>query len=412
MDIKNIYRRMYYSVYHIHGSYQSQWIIILQYHEKHRKMSQRILFVHQSAELYGSDRTFEQSIRAYKTTYPNSCINVILPYEGPLIDKIKPYVNKVYIEPLAVLRKANLKSFRLLNVPAFIRSVRKAKKMINAHDLTYINTVVIIDYLIASRLAKRSCLVHVHELPVGIEKIILSCLLNLSSGLVVFNSQPTKHAFILPEKRKTYVILNGSNIKNDTPIDDASHLKILLIGRFSTKKGQMLFLQSLALLPGSIKHNIEVRLVGDVYQNQMHFKQEIIENINKLALGYNVQLCKFTDDPTQHYLWSNLVVVPSLKPEPFGLVAIEAMGYGRPVIAAQHGGLRDIIVNKVTGLFFQPGNRNDLAEKIIYYANNTQYLKTHGEAGRTVFIENYDESHYLKNMTKAIDSQLEAVATR
>jgi len=383
----------------------------LQYYEKYRKMNKRILFVHQSAELYGSDRTFEQSIRAYKTAHPNSCINAILPYEGPLIDKIKPYVNKVYIEPLAVLRKANLKSLKLLNIAAFIRSVRKAKKMIHAHDLTYINTVVIIDYLIASRLAKRACLIHVHELPVGIEKIILSCLLSLSCGLVIFNSQPTKHAFILPKERKTCVILNGTNIKNDAPIDDLSHLRILLIGRFSTKKGQMLFLKSLALLPNSIKHNIEVRLVGNVYQNQIHFKQEIIEYISRLALGNNIQLCNFIEDPTQHYLWSNLVVVPSLKPEPFGLVAIEAMGYGRPVIAAQHGGLGDIIVDKVTGLFFKPGNSNDLAEKLSYYANNVQSLKVHGEAGRTVFIKNYDELHYLKNMTQAIDSQLESVTT-
>jgi len=126
-------------------------------------------------------------------------------------------------------------------------------------------------------------------------------------------------------------------------------------------------------------------------------------------LGKRVQVCKFTEDPTHHYLWSNLVVVPSLKPEPFGLVAIEAMGYGRAVIAAQHGGLRDIIVNDVTGLFFEPGNPNDLSDKLNYYANNTRYLKIHGEAGREIFIKNYDESHYLKNMTQAIDSQLESI---
>jgi glycosyltransferase involved in cell wall biosynthesis len=52
--------------------------------------------------------------------------------------------------------------------------------------------------------------------------------------------------------------------------------------------------------------------------------------------------------------------VPSLEPEPFGRVAIEAMSFGKPVIAAAHGGLLDIVADGATGRLFAPGDANAL----------------------------------------------------
>jgi glycosyltransferase involved in cell wall biosynthesis len=51
-----------------------------------------------------------------------------------------------------------------------------------------------------------------------------------------------------------------------------------------------------------------------------------------------------------------VAVVPSVWPEPFGLVAIEAMAAGRPVIASAIGGLVDIVVDGVTGILVPPGD--------------------------------------------------------
>ena len=86
-----------------------------------------ILFVHQSAELYGSDRTFVQSIRACRMKYPHALITVLLPFEGPLIDYIQPVANQVIIDDdLIILRKSTFVRTIILKPVNFIRQILKS----------------------------------------------------------------------------------------------------------------------------------------------------------------------------------------------------------------------------------------------------------------------------------------------
>jgi glycosyltransferase involved in cell wall biosynthesis len=62
------------------------------------------------------------------------------------------------------------------------------------------------------------------------------------------------------------------------------------------------------------------------------------------------------------YRAATVVIVPSRWPEPLGLVAVEAMAAGKPVIASDVGGLRDIVQSHQTGLLVPPGDADALAE--------------------------------------------------
>jgi len=89
-----------------------------------------------------------------------------------------------------------------------------------------------------------------------------------------------------------------------------------------------------------------------------------------------------------------VIVVPSTKPEPFGLVAIEAMAAGRSVIAANHGGLCEIVVDGVTGSFVAPSSQEELAGAIQKYIEDSPRALTEGNAGRKRFLAEFEESHY------------------
>jgi glycosyltransferase involved in cell wall biosynthesis len=77
-----------------------------------------------------------------------------------------------------------------------------------------------------------------------------------------------------------------------------------------------------------------------------------------------------------------IAVVPSLWPEPFGLVAVEAMASGRPVVASDMGGLSEIVENGVTGLLVPPGDPAALATAMKRLIDDPKLAADLGAAGR------------------------------
>lgn len=75
-------------------------------------------------------------------------------------------------------------------------------------------------------------------------------------------------------------------------------------------------------------------------------------------------------------------LVPSLWPEPFGIVALEAMAFGRPVIASNTGGLADIVVDEETGLLVTPGDSVALRQAMERLMADPALRERLGRAGR------------------------------
>jgi glycosyltransferase involved in cell wall biosynthesis len=77
---------------------------------------------------------------------------------------------------------------------------------------------------------------------------------------------------------------------------------------------------------------------------------------------------------------SLFVVVPSILPEPFGLVALETAALGKPVIASDTGGLRDIVRHGETGLLVPPGDRPALRAALLRLIGDADLRLELGEA--------------------------------
>lgn len=75
-------------------------------------------------------------------------------------------------------------------------------------------------------------------------------------------------------------------------------------------------------------------------------------------------------------------VVPSVWPEPFGQVALEAMARGRPVVASAVGGLRDAVVDGETGLLVPPGDPDALGRALRALLDDPARRARMGAAGR------------------------------
>jgi len=362
-----------------------------------------ILFVHQGYELYGSDRTLIQSVHAAAARWPQARITVLLPREGDLRTALLKIVSDVRVVDLAVLRKSNLKSIKLRDVGAFIGRICEARKMMRAYDVTYINTVMVMDYMFAAALARRPRIVHVHEIPTGTAAVFFSILLSLSRAFLIFNSHATEQCFTLPFWQRRAVVWNGVEAPAEMPPRASdSRLHVLLIGRFNSWKGQQILLRAIAQLPHDLRDRVTVRLVGSVFGSQSHFAETLARIVAEEGLSETAEMCPFAPDPSEHYAWADVIVVPSTKPEPFGLVAIEAMAAGRCVIAANHGGLSEIVVNGVTGSLVAPGSPRELAVTIQKYIEDSPRLVAEGEAGRRRFLSDFEESHYKLKIAEII----------
>lgn len=90
------------------------------------------------------------------------------------------------------------------------------------------------------------------------------------------------------------------------------------------------------------------------------------------------------------YADADICVFPSVWPEPFGLVAVEAMASGRAVCASRIGGLEGIVEDGVTGFLFTPGDDAELASCLARLLDDEALRRRMGEAGRTRVEREYD----------------------
>lgn len=361
-----------------------------------------ILCVHQGNELYGSDTVFIQTVKAFRHFFPKARIDIILPGQGPIESKISRYADSVFYDPILVLRKSHIKTVvGLIGLMRLPYLTLKALKAMKQYELIYINTIVIANFLLAAIFKKKIRFIHIHEIIPGIAGRLAGWFARKAASAVICNSYATANSFGIARHSNVFVIWNGVRCpdKYTPPETDARHsLKILMPGRINSWKGQDLLIKAIGRLGLKIQSHLEVRIAGDVYHTQHFYRENLIHLIQQYNLKESVHLVGFCHDMKEMYEWADVVIVPSLKPEPFGLVAIEAMSHGRPVIGSAHGGLKEIIIHNTTGWLIPPGNPDILANLLTQLVMNRLDLKEKGRQARKRAESVFSESGYQKNI--------------
>jgi glycosyltransferase involved in cell wall biosynthesis len=101
------------------------------------------------------------------------------------------------------------------------------------------------------------------------------------------------------------------------------------------------------------------------------------------------------DQLAQELADASVVAIPSLWPEPFGLVGIEALAAGRPVIASLTGGIPDWLENGVTGVGVRPGDALVLARALDVLLADPERQQAIGAAGREMVAERFSPERHV-----------------
>jgi glycosyltransferase involved in cell wall biosynthesis len=342
--------------------------------------------------LYGSDRSFAQAVAAIIRSWPTSRIEVMLPRRGPIMT-LAPFDEiGATIRDMWILRRRNLVSGFTLGLPRNLVYLYRAWRDMRRADLVYINTIIGFDFIAMARLSRTPVIIHVREIPNGLEMRLFRRLLLWSRAKLIFNSQATLAAFRLPETVPASVVYNGfQGVEQARPPrwEEGRPLQLVVLGRFNHWKGQEVVIKAIGALGAEEKQKVHLRLVGDSFNGQDEFKRRLEKLIAELGLETQVELCPFENDPFNSYEAADVVIVPSQLPEPFGRVAIEAMGHARAVICSAHGGLVEIVEHGRTGYHVPPSDERELAQAIRQYLTDATLITRHGEAGLARFLEKF-----------------------
>ena len=169
---------------------------------------------------------------------------------------------------------------------------------------------------------------------------------------------------------------------------------ILFVGRLDPLKGIYEFLKSLSLISG-VKWKVYIIGMGEGMITYVKMAEDlgIRDRIEFLTnLDYS--------DLDEYYKKAFAVVFPSINPESFGLVGIEAMSFGRPVVAFDSGGPRDWLVNNETGFLVKRGDIRGLADRISQLLGDESLSTDMGRNGMERVERLYRKDMHIKQLIK------------
>jgi glycosyltransferase involved in cell wall biosynthesis len=136
------------------------------------------------------------------------------------------------------------------------------------------------------------------------------------------------------------------------------------VGRVTQLKDYETFIKAISLIKKEIP-NVVALIVGGVRSDKEDYLNSLKKLIKELSLEENIIFTGSQSKIEQIYALSDVVISSSKKPESFGRAVAEAICMNRPVIATNHGGVKDIIIENVNGFFFEVGDEKELANNIL-----------------------------------------------
>jgi len=195
----------------------------------------------------------------------------------------------------------------------------------------------------------------------------------------IFSHIKENYSEFFKHKKKFLVIFRGINVDYFDPstkleIDEKNLLenweinkekKIILVpGRLSSWKGQEMLIEAINLVKIELGYEAFHVVILGSDQGRNLYKKKLMRLTQQYRLTNQIKFIDHCKDMALAYKVSDIVISPSIEPEAFGRVAVEAQCMEKLIIASNIGGSNETIVDGKTGFLAEPIKVNSLTEKI------------------------------------------------
>jgi glycosyltransferase involved in cell wall biosynthesis len=366
-----------------------------------------VLLLHSSAGLYGADLQLLAIARGLdRERWRPVCV---LPERGELTGELEDAGAEVLTRPLAALRRGQATP---AGAAALVRSARRDAREVSRLALerevalVHSNTSVLLAGEAVARRAGVPHLLHVREIYSGaggplarLAWPLLRRRLLRADALACISDAVAAQFGDSPRVR---VVRDGlPRDPHPLPRADAcaalgappDRFLVALVGRVSDWKGQDVLARALAQ-PALSEIGAVGLVAGDAIPGTG--RAEALDLLaGQLGVGDRLFRLGFRRDVDAVLGAADALVVPSVRPEPLGLVALEAAAAGLPVVASAHGGVTEVVSDGETGVLVPPGDAWALAVALRGLADDPDRARRLGAAGARRVAERFSRARML-----------------
>jgi glycosyltransferase involved in cell wall biosynthesis len=218
-----------------------------------------------------------------------------------------------------------------------------------------------------------------------------------AASVVVCNSAAVAER--LPRSAGARIVYNGVDINHFQPAQLGDQFRrahglskraplIGMVGRLRPWKGQIRFLDVAGRVHDRARQCRFVVVGGDPFDVDDDYATSIVRRTKELGLEEVVTFSGHLGDVRPALEAMDLFVHPG-EPEPFGLVNIEAMAMGRPVVAFAQGALPEIVIDGVNGMLVPPNDVDAMAQCILQLLPDVASRSRMGRAARRHVVDSF-----------------------
>jgi glycosyltransferase involved in cell wall biosynthesis len=210
----------------------------------------------------------------------------------------------------------------------------------------------------------------------------------------------------VPE-HKIRCVPNGVDTDFFRPSGKKEDNMILFVGRISFEKGVHVLLKSLSYL----KSKTHLVIIGPPESTRTKYFATImnlIEEENRKGKHEITYLGALDQEEVKKwYQKASVFVLPTILPEAFGIVNLEALACETPVVAPNTGGVPEVVHNYENGILVPPNDAQAFANAIQYLQENEEIREQFGKAGREWIVQRFSYENVIDKLVRIYEELIE-----